>query len=70
MGLAFDFPGQIVAGMFMAAGASAVGIAAGAPQGDEAGGQDGAFGSEGFWRASRERRMRVGCLGIFIGMEQ
>ena len=46
VGLGFDLPGQIVAEVFLAAGTAAVGIAAGAEDGDEAGGQDGAAGLE------------------------
>ena len=44
VGFGFDLPGQIVPQMFVTSGAAAVGIAAGSPQGDEAGGQDWALG--------------------------
>ena len=40
MGFGFDLPGQVVAEVFLASGTAAVGIAAGAADGDEAGGQD------------------------------
>lgn len=38
MGFGFDLPGQVVAQVFLAARAAAVGIAASAADGDEAGG--------------------------------
>jgi hypothetical protein len=40
MGFGFDLPGQIVARVLLASGTAAVGIAASAPEGDEAGGQN------------------------------
>jgi hypothetical protein len=48
VGFGFDFPGQIVAQMFLASGAATVGIAASAADGDEAGCQDRTFGLELF----------------------
>ena len=46
MGFSFEFPSKVMAGMFLASGAAAVGIAASAADGDQTGGQDGAFGLE------------------------
>ena len=45
-GLGLNLPGEIMTRMLFASGAAAVGIAASAPDGDEAGGQHGAFGLE------------------------
>ena len=65
MGFALDFPGQIVAEVFLTAGAAAVGIAAGAADGDEAGGQDGTFGLEGFLAGLEGAADEGGVLGDF-----
>ena len=46
VGFGFDLPGQIITQMLLASGTAAVGIAASATKGDEAGGQNGAFGLE------------------------
>jgi len=46
MSFGFDLPGEVVAQVLMASGTAAVGIAAGAANGDEAGGQDWTFGLE------------------------
>ena len=46
MGLGFDLPGEVMAGVLVAAGATAVGVAASAADGHKAGGQHGAFGLE------------------------
>jgi hypothetical protein len=46
VGFGFDLPGKIVAQMLLAPGTAAIGIAASAANGDEAGGQDGAAGLE------------------------
>src|SRR4051812_39377422 len=46
VGFAFELPGEVMAQMLLASGATAVGIAASAADGDEAGGQDRAFGPE------------------------
>jgi len=46
MGFGFDLPSQVVAQVLLASGAAAVGVAAGASDGDEASGQDRAFGLE------------------------
>lgn len=40
VGFTFNLPGQIVAEVFVAAGTAAIGIAAGAAEGDQTGGQD------------------------------
>ncbi len=48
VGFGFDLPGKVVAQMLFASGTAAVWIAAGATDGDEAGGQDRAFGLELF----------------------
>ena len=48
VGLGSDLPGQIVAEVLLASGAAAVGIAAGAADGDEASGQDWGMGLELF----------------------
>ena len=48
MGFSFDLPGQIVAQVLFASGATAVRVAAGTANGDKAGGQDRAFGLELF----------------------
>ena len=46
VGFGFDLPGQIVAQVLLASGTAAVGIAACAAEGDEAGGQNRALGLE------------------------
>ena len=46
MGFGFDLPGQVVAQVLFASGAAAVGVAASTANGDEAGGQNRAFGLE------------------------
>jgi len=46
MGFGFDLPGEVMTGMLLASGTAAVGIAASAADGDEAGGQNWAFGLE------------------------
>ena len=46
VGLGLDVPGQIVAQVLVASGTAAVGMAASPADGDEAGGQDRAFGLE------------------------
>ncbi len=48
VGFSFDFPGEIVARVLLAPGTAAVGIAASAVEGDEAGGQDRAMGLQFF----------------------
>ena len=46
MGFSLHFPGQIMAQVFLPAGAAAIGVAASAADGDETGGQHWAFGLE------------------------
>ena len=46
MGFGFDLPGQVVAQVLFASGAAAIGVAASTANGDEAGGQNRAFGLE------------------------
>ena len=68
VGFGFDLPGQVVAQVLLAAGTAAVGIAASAADGDEAGGQDRAFGLElllaGLEEAADQRGVS-GCFHIF-----
>jgi hypothetical protein len=63
VGFALDFPGQIMAEVFLPAGAAAVGIAAGAANGDEASGHDRAFGLEGFLAGLEGAADEGGVLG-------
>jgi|SRR5882724_1652150 len=65
MGFGFDFPGQIVAQVFLASGTAAVGIAASAADGDKAGGQDWAFGLELFLAGLEEAADQRGVFGYF-----
>ena len=65
VGFGFDLPGQIMAQVLVPAGTAAVGIAAGAAQGDEAGGQDGAFGLELFLAGLEEAADQGGVFGYF-----
>lgn len=46
VGFGFDLPGQVMARVLLASCTVAVGVAASAADGDEAGGQNGAFGLE------------------------
>jgi hypothetical protein len=46
VGLGFDLPGEVMAQVLLASGTATVGVAAGAAEGDEAGGQDWALGLE------------------------
>jgi len=48
VGFGFDFPGEIVARVLLAPGTAAVGIAASAAEGNEAGSQDRALGLQFF----------------------
>ena len=70
MGFGFDLPGQVVAQVLLASSAAAVGIAASAADGDEAGGQDRAFGLElllaGLEEAADQRGV-FGCFHTFTG---
>ena len=48
MGFGFDLPGEVMAGMLVASGATAVGVTASAADAHKAGRQHGAFGLELF----------------------
>jgi hypothetical protein len=61
----FDLPSEIVAQMFLAPGTAAVGIAAGTADGDEAGGEDGAFGLELFLAGLEKAADEGGMFGYF-----
>jgi hypothetical protein len=65
MGFGFDFPGEVMAGMLVALGATAAGIAADAPDGHEAGGQDRALGLELFLAGLEEAADQGGVPGYF-----
>ena len=65
VGFGFDLPGQIVAGVFVPAGTAAVGMAASAADGDEAGGQDRALGLEFFLAGLEGATDQGGMLGYF-----
>lgn len=65
MGFGFDFPGEVMAGMLLASGAAAVGIAANAAEGDEAGGQHGPFSLELFLSGLEEPADQGGMFGYF-----
>jgi hypothetical protein len=61
----FDFPGQIMTGMFMAPGTTASGITTGPADGHQAGGQDGALGLELFLAGLKETANEGGMFGYF-----
>lgn len=63
MGFAFDFPGEVMAGVLVALGAAAAGIAADAPDGHQAGGQDRALGLELFLAGVQGLADQGGVLG-------
>jgi hypothetical protein len=63
VGFGFDLPGEIVAQVLLALGAAAVGIAAGAADGDEAGGQDWGLGLELFLAGLEGAADQGGVLG-------
>ena len=65
MGFGFDFPSEIMAGVFWPAGAAAVGIAAGAANRDEAGGEDRALGLELFLAGLEGAADEGGVFGYF-----
>ena len=65
VGFGLNLPGQIVAQMLFASGTAAVGIAARATDGDEAGGQDGAFGLELFLAGLKEAADQGWMFGYF-----
>lgn len=63
MGFGFNLPGQIMAEVFMAVSTAAVGVAAGAADGDEASGQDGALGVEFLLAGLKEAANERGVFG-------
>jgi hypothetical protein len=65
MGFGFDLPGEVVAQVFFASGTAAVGIAASAADGNQAGGQDRAFGLELFLAGLEEAADQGGVFGCF-----
>jgi hypothetical protein len=65
VGFGHNFPGQVVAQMFVAAGTAAVRIAASAADGDEAGSQDWALGLEFFLARLEEAADQGGVFGYF-----
>ncbi len=65
VGLGLDLPGEIVAQVLVAVGTAAVGIAASPADGDEAGGQDRAFGLEFFLAGLKGATDQGGMLGYF-----
>jgi hypothetical protein len=65
VGFAFDLPGQIVAGVFAATGAAAVGITTSAASADQSSGQDGAFGLELLLACQQEAAEEGGMLWNF-----
>jgi len=65
MGFGFDFPGEVMAGMLVTLGATAVGIAADAPDGHQAGGQDRTLGLELLLPGLEEPADQRGVPGYF-----
>jgi len=65
VGFGFDFPGEVVTQVLLAPGTAAVRVAAGAANGDEAGGQDRAFGFELFLAGLEEAPNQGGVFGYF-----
>jgi len=65
VGFGFELPGQIVTQVLFASGTPAVGIAASATNGDEAGGQDRALGLELFLTSLEEAADQGGVFGCF-----
>ncbi len=65
VGLGLDLPGEVVTQMLLAAGAAAMGIAASAADGDEAGGQDRALGLEFLLAGLEEAADQGGMFGYF-----
>ena len=65
VGFGLNFPGEIMAQMLFASGAAAVGIAASAADGDEAGGQHRAFGLELFLAGLQEAADQGGMFRDF-----
>jgi hypothetical protein len=67
VGLGFDFPGEVMTGVFLAPGTAAVRIAASSADRDEAGGQDWALGLEFFLTGLETTADQGGVLGYFHG---
>ena len=65
MGFSFDLPGEVMAGMLVASGATAVGVAARAADGHKAGGQHWAFGLELFLSGLEEPADQGWMFGCF-----
>src|ERR1041384_881259 len=65
MSFGFELPGEVVAPVLVASGTAAVGIAAGAADGDEAGGQDWALGLELLLAGLEEAADQGGMFGYF-----
>jgi hypothetical protein len=65
MGFGIDLPGEVMAGMLVALGAAAAGIAADTANGHEAGRQNGALGLELFLAGLEEAADQGGVLGYF-----
>ena len=65
MSFGFELPSQVMAQVLVAAGAVAVGIAAGAADGDEAGGQNRALGLELLLPGEEEAADQGGVVGCF-----
>jgi hypothetical protein len=65
LGFGFHFPGEVMAGMLVTLGATAMGIAAEAADGHEAGGENRASGLELFLAGLEEPADQRGMLGYF-----
>ena len=65
MGFGFELPSEVVAQVLAASSTAAVGIATGAADGDEAGGQDWAFGLELLLAGQKEAADQGGMFGCF-----
>ena len=65
MGFGIDLPGEVMAGMLVALGAAAAGIAADTADGHEAGGQNRALGLELFLAGLEEAADQGGVPGYF-----
>jgi len=65
VGFGFDLPSEVMAQMLLASGTAAVGIAASAADGDEAGGQNWAFSLELLLAGLKEAADQGGMFGDF-----
>jgi hypothetical protein len=70
VGFGLNFPGEVVTQMLLAAGAAAVGVTAGASDGDEAGGQHRRFGLELFLAGLQETADQGGVFRNFHALNQ